>query len=77
MPYALLASVIAAGLTIRFLLDGDNSPRAKALVVALLFAGLFGTLLLADRSPALAIAALLLQAGLAIFLLIHARYRGG
>ena len=76
MPYALFASILTTILVIRFVLDDDNGVRARGLVVALLFAGLTGSWLGGERMPVLAVPSLLLQVGLAIFLLMHARYRG-
>lgn len=72
MPYSAIASVGAAALAIHFLLAVDATYRAKALVVGVLFAGLLIPLLF----PGMGIVGLLLQVVLAIFLLIHARYRG-
>jgi hypothetical protein len=72
MPYSAIASIAAAALVIHFLLAVDASHRAKALVVAVLFVGLLVPLFI----PRIAVVGLLLQVGLAIFLLMHARYRG-
>ena len=72
MPYSAIASIAAAALALHFLLAVDATHRAKALVVAVLFVGLLIPLLF----PRIAIVGLLLQVALAIFLLMHARYRG-
>lgn len=72
MPYSLIASVVAAALAIRFLLDEDNTYRAKALVMLTLFVALLVPL----WRPSLAVHGLLAQTGLALFLLLNARYRG-
>lgn len=72
MPYSAIASIAAAALAIHFLLAVDATYRAKALVVGILFAGL----LLPLAMPSWAIAGTLVQVALAVFLLIHARYRG-
>ena len=71
MPYPAIASIAAAALAIHFLLAVDATHRAKALVVAILFAGL----LLPLAMPAWAVVGTLIQVALAVCLLIRASYR--